>query len=476
MAEKNISDQQDTEKLYYKTTTMCPKCERLIPGEVQAQNGGIYITRTCPDHGFYKGLVCSDQDWYENLPRFDVKPIKPSYSRNPTVRGCPEDCGLCPAHRQIAGTAAIEISNKCNSACPVCLADNKGTFELSTGEVKSMVENLLRTQDNLDVITLSGGEPTIHPNIFEIISMLEQTDIGRIVVNTNGKRIAEDDQFLDQLSAHKRAYVCLHYDGTMASDIRGTDFSVQEKALERLCRRDINTVPLVLAVQDINDRELGDIAIGLLTRSKSVKTVILSLMAYTGRGGSMFPSDPGRRLTIPGALDCIEEGTGGRMKKQDFMPLPMPNPLCAAIGYFLVQQDQITPLIPIAGVEQVADFLSNAHFGEPDEAFETFFRDVVDNIYADPDKYENSSRALSVLKDLLSRMFPPGGGIDDDERRRIAEESIKSVYLMQFMDSWTFDSVRMSKCSCQHLLPDGLIIPSCGYYSYHRRFDKRFEV
>ena len=60
------------------------------------------------------------------------------------------------------------------------------------------------------------------------------------------------------------------------------------------------------------------------------------------------------------------------------------------------------------------------------------------------------------------------------ERAAIAEKSIKTVYLMQFMDSWTFDSVRLSKCSRQHLLPDGARIPSCGYYSYHRRFDPHF--
>jgi uncharacterized radical SAM superfamily Fe-S cluster-containing enzyme len=46
---------------------------------------------------------------------------------------------------------------------------------------------------------------------------------------------------------------------------------------------------------------------------------------------------------------------------------------------------------------------------------------------------------------------------------------------MQFMDSWTFDSVRLAKCSCQHLLPGGTRIPSCGYYSYHRRLDPRFS-
>jgi 7,8-dihydro-6-hydroxymethylpterin dimethyltransferase len=58
----------------------------------------------------------------------------------------------------------------------------------------------------------------------------------------------------------------------------------------------------------------------------------------------------------------------------------------------------------------------------------------------------------------------------------LAEKHIRTVYLMQFMDAWTFDAKRLSRCSCQHVLPGGKIVPSCGYYSYHRRFDPRFQA
>jgi uncharacterized radical SAM superfamily Fe-S cluster-containing enzyme len=55
------------------------------------------------------------------------------------------------------------------------------------------------------------------------------------------------------------------------------------------------------------------------------------------------------------------------------------------------------------------------------------------------------------------------------EKQALAEESIKTVFLMQFMDGWTFDTERLSKCSCQHLLPGHRRVPSCGYYAYHRQ-------
>jgi predicted amidohydrolase YtcJ len=88
---------------------------------------------------------------------------------------------------------------------------------------------------------------------------------------------------------------------------------------------------------------------------------------------------------------------------------------------------------------------------------------------------------LSVRVNLM----PSWHGFFDDEqetdldyraRSKLVEEHIKTVYLMQFMDPWSFDSERMSKCSCIHLMPDTTMVPSCGYYSHYRSRDPRFPI
>ena len=461
---------------YYETTTMCPHCGKLVPGEVYGRDGAVFLGRSCPEHGPVEALVCSDVGWFESLPRFDVTPVKPSWSQTETSKGCPDDCGLCPAHRQIAGTAAIEISNRCNSSCPVCLADNQGTFDLSVEEISRLVDDAVREQGTLGVLTLSGGEPTIHPRFFDILRALDRPEIGRINLNSNGRRIAEDDRFLDELARHPKVYVSLHFDGQNAMRIRGVDPELQERALERLCRWNIAAVPLVLAVRGQNEGELGTLVPALLQRSKGIKTLILSLMAYTGRGGGAFPADPLGRLTIPSALDCIERGSGGAIRKLDFIPVPMPNPICAAIGYFLVDEEGIAPLVQAAGVERTVACIQNEHFARPDEKFEALFREMIDNVYARSDQFPHAERMLQRFRAFLGRLFPDGRPIAEAQRKALAEESIKTVFVMQFMDSWTFDSVRLAKCSCQHLMPGDRRIPSCGYYAYHRRFDPRFPA
>jgi 7,8-dihydro-6-hydroxymethylpterin dimethyltransferase len=461
------------ERQYYATTTLCPFCSRLLPGAVLGRNGAVYLSRTCPEHGDVEALVCSDVKWFEGLQRFDVTPIKPQHPQQPTRQGCPLDCGLCSAHRQVAGTVAIEISNRCNANCPVCLGDNRVTFEMSLEEIRDLVEGAIRDQAQIGVLTLSGGEPTIHPQFFEILSMLDRPEIGRINLNSNGLRMAEEPEFVARLRQHPKVYVSLHFDGQAAEPIRGIKPELQQRALARLCEAGISVVPLILGVRDINDQELGALVPALLQKSKAIKTVIVSLMAYTGANGSRFKPNPLGRLTTPDAINSITAGSGMTIHREDFIPVPMPNPICAAIGYFFVDSEGIIPMIRAAGVDHTIACIQNQHFAQAGEKMEAFFREMINRVYANPEEFPDSSRTLRRLKAFVERLFP-AKGMPAAEQKALAEESIKTVFIMQFMDAWTFDTQRLSKCSCQHLLPGNRRFPSCGYYAFHRQRDPRF--
>lgn len=468
------SADDDTSGSYYSTRSLCPVCYELVPGRIFKRDGGVFVHRSCKEHGDFEALTCSDVAWYESLPRYMTEGVRPKAPQTEVALGCPDDCGLCGNHRQIAGTAAIEISNHCNASCPACLAQNEGSFELSVDDVEQAVEKVLQNQDALGVVTLSGGEPTIHPQIEEMLTRLDRPEIERIALNSNGLRIAEDDAFVARLAEQQKIYVCLHYDGDNAIGLRGIEHAVQKRALDRLRDAGVDVVPLVLAAQGVNDHTLGEVVLRLLTDYENVKSVHLSMMTYTGQGGAGFPGDPLTRLTIPGALDRLEESSGGALRKRDFMPLTMPNPMCAAIGYFLTMDGELTPLIPLADRDRVIEATKTGLFGTVNADFEALLRDTIDDIYANPERHPDAPKLLSKFKRLVEAVFPPGG-CDRATQLRAAERYIKSVYLFQFMDAWTFDTRRLSKCSCQHVMPDGKIISSCGYYTYHRRQDPRFS-
>jgi 7,8-dihydro-6-hydroxymethylpterin dimethyltransferase len=459
--------------LYYSTRTLCPVCNNLVAGKVVAKNNHVVIERECPAHGYCEGLICSDRAWYERLPQFYTEGARPSHPVNVISRGCPDDCGLCAAHSQIAGVLAIEVSNKCNSNCPCCITRNPDTFELTVRDVDNIVEAALKNQSSINTATLTGGEPTIHPHFFELLDALNRPDIDYVSVNTNGIRIANDEEFVKELATRKNVYVSLHYDGVHSKQLRGIDHSVQVRAANRLNEYGIEMVPVILVAKGYNDSELGSIIEHLFTNYPSVKSVNISLMAYTGENGSRFAFDPVNRLTIPEALESIEKSSHGQIRKADFIPIPMPNPLCTAIGYFLFMDNEFTSLFQFGELNQVIEYLKHGHFAKLTTEFSSFIRDTINDIYASPDKYPDSVRLLRKFKNLYQLLFPQEHNISDKERQHLAARYLRVIYLYQMMDSWTFDSKRLSRCSCQHGFPDGRIVPTCGYYCYHEPLDRR---
>jgi uncharacterized radical SAM superfamily Fe-S cluster-containing enzyme len=196
-------------------------------------------------------------------------------------------------------------------------------------------------------------------------------------------------------------------------------------------------------------------------------------MAYTGENGSRFAFNPATRLTIPEALESIEKSSHGQIRKTDFIPIPMPNPLCTAIGYFLFMDNEFTSLFQFGELDQIINYLKNGHFAKLTPEFSAYIRDTINKIYAFPERYADSEKLLKKIKNLYQTLFPQDQNISDKERQQRAAKYLRVIYLYQMMDSWSFDSKRLSRCSCQHGFPDGRILPTCGFYSYHHNVDKR---
>ncbi len=62
------------------------------------------------------------------------------------------------------------------------------------------------------MVQFSGGEPSIHPQIIEMMKAAKQHNIKYVMLNTNGKRIADDDRFLEQLN-EVRPSIYFQFDG-----------------------------------------------------------------------------------------------------------------------------------------------------------------------------------------------------------------------------------------------------------------------
>jgi len=86
---------------------------------------------------------------------------------------------------------AFNITRKCNKGCDYCYLSLTGE-ELSLERIKEIVESV-----NAETVTLTGGEPLIHPNIIELLSFLSQRG-NHIHLLSNG--ILLNDDYLPTIS------------------------------------------------------------------------------------------------------------------------------------------------------------------------------------------------------------------------------------------------------------------------------------
>jgi organic radical activating enzyme len=70
------------------------------------------------------------------------------------------------------------------------------------GEIEAMLDAVVRNEGEPDIVQVSGGEPTLHPQFFEILDAAKRRPIRHLMVNTNGLRLANDRDFAKRLAGY----------------------------------------------------------------------------------------------------------------------------------------------------------------------------------------------------------------------------------------------------------------------------------
>ena len=195
----------------------CPRCHaehsgalataRPLPGRLVADDH-VWLERDCPDHGRIVTLYDEEPAILRYLEQWTA-PTKPATPDDPTndeplPRGYRRGLGA----RQTQHTCVLlqDVTNACNLRCPTCFASSSPDHATpaSTDSILANVDRRLhREGGQLDVVMVSGGEPTVHPQLLEILDGLQDRNIARILLNTNGIRLSRDDDLLAYLTEHR---------------------------------------------------------------------------------------------------------------------------------------------------------------------------------------------------------------------------------------------------------------------------------
>jgi len=202
------------EKVLRETTSICPECMEPIKAEIyldetKGEKGWIMMRKNCQKHGEFFDKISIDPDlyiWKNGYPdQFDSWIDTRPQNRNAIKmkKGCPYDCGLCTEHESAANLMIIDITNRCNLNCPICFANanSKGQIvEYTYEEVVRIMEHFAGQKPYMPAIAqFSGGEPTLHPRILDILQAAKDLGFPHRMLNTNGIRMAKDVEFCRQI-------------------------------------------------------------------------------------------------------------------------------------------------------------------------------------------------------------------------------------------------------------------------------------
>ena len=473
-----------SDKLLKQTTSRCPVCHAPCPAEVWRTGGispKVFLKRTCPEHGEASVCIASDARFYwlakgksENAccsgpATLNSQPSTccPSAAgSNPGTLGRNADPGdaLGVMEKLATCLCLIEIVNSCNLSCPTCYADSPvGTGQkvdaVPLDDLKRRIQGVVDRKGGIEILQLSGGEPTLHPQFFELLRWLQDHPrIDYVLLNTNGVRVANDEAFARELGAAFRYgsfQLYLQFDGVQEPGqqlLRGADLrATRERCLER-CRELNIPVTLAMTVTPENLPSLWDaIDFGLKWpnvrgicfqpmfgsgripngRAGSPLHAALAGVADTGAHGVTRPTE--ERLNTADIILAAVRQSYGKLRFDDFTPLPCGDPNCAAIGYLLKIGGQIRSVSDFIDFKNVQGFLG--------------------------------TKVRYKLEDLMKcgcESEPLGELLKQFE---LDETHTFRLFIKPFMDAATWDEDRIDRC-CTHVIrPDGKLDSFCRYYS-----------
>ena len=444
-------------QFYELTNAICSVCYIKLEAKIIIESDKVFMTKNCPEHGFQKVLVSTDVSYFLKCRAVLKSGQTPFHFNTLTERGCPYDCGLCPDHEQHSCVGIIEITDKCNLECPVCYAESspKQTKSRTIEEVDFLLESLIRNEIEPDVVQISGGEPTIHPEFFDILRLAKSKPIKHLMVNTNGLTIARSPDFCKKLKEFCPGFeIYLQFDSLQDKpykELRGENLlSLKLKAIENLNKNNISTNLVVTVKKGTNDHEMGDL-IKFAMEQECVRGITFQPIQNAGRVKDYSPIED--RLTLSEIRQNI-------IKQQelfvadDILPVPC-HPDCIAMAYALKYQGKMVPLTRMIDMKTLIQATENNITMEKTQELRQYFFDLF-SASVPPMKM---TEKLFQLLCCIPKMQTP---------KNLAYDNLFRIIIMQFMDAETLD-MRSVKKTCVHIVHhDGRVIPFDTYNLLYR--------
>lgn len=431
-------------ELVRKTRSVCPICLRPIPAEKVRRDGAVYLEKECPEHGRFSAVVWRDQ---EDLAAWvgDVPELGPTENQN-----CPTGCGLCPDHKRATCCVLLEVTDRCNLNCRYCFAGNEQQKDPPLDYVKSCLRDLAVPGKTL--VQLSGGEPTVRDDLPEIVSYAKEVGCRYVQLNSNGLRLAEEEDYVRKLAEAGLSFVFLQFDGTgdrVWQKLRGRPLAeIKERAIANCGKYRLGVTLVPTLVPGVNIQEIGDILKFAVKHSPVVRGVHFQPVSFMGKI-PYLPEDQDR-FTLDQLLAEIGRQAGGLFSLESLAPSACDHPLCGFHGDFVVMPDRTLLPLTKRGAAQ-GECCCGVNLSDPAEKNREFVGRRWERRDEPGEEISESCCCCDTgslsMEGFLARVKSHGF----------------TVTAMAFQDAGNLDMERLRQCSL-HVYRDGKHIPFCAYY------------
>ncbi|UCH93098.1 MAG: radical SAM protein [Candidatus Aminicenantes bacterium] len=351
----------------------------------------------------------------------------------------------------------IYLTNQCDLNCSYCLIKKRKEtrYFLEIKEYQARIRKLLEKNNHIKSINMTGGEPTLHPELLKIVDITRKVGIDHIIINTNGIMLAKDRELLQAL--HDR-------DVTLALSINSIPFnSVQERLFEKL--NDLKMPVAIITIASHQGEENLKKIYDYFIKSNIVVSLEIQPMVFTGENvpaKNDYEKIKKEKITLDMIKEKIELISNGKISTGSYFSPGNSHESCYQSNYLLkINESTFVPFMDFVDRKKFENLFKDNLFVITLDKAEQLFKDTLYELWSKEDS-KPKENILEIFKKLLEELFPREK-IPGREQIKKLPEYVKSIGIHSYMDCFTFSEERLRTCGRHILLHQGKKVPVCYF-------------
>ena len=463
------------------TFSICPACNKegkikRIPAEIIEEDNKVYIKKTCKKHGTFKEIYFSDATLYKKWMKYKVTGID-SPDVQTSILGYP---ALYDIHKSQSVLTNLLVTNRCNLRCSYCFMNAGASGQVYEPSLEEIRDLLIQARAERPLgskaLQITGGEPTIREDLFEIIDMGKELGFTHMQLNTNALKLADSADYCMKIKEHGVNTIYMSFDGVTKKTNPWIDMN--KKAIENMRKVDLKCVLVPVLINGKNLHETGKIVKFALDNMDIIRGVNFQPISFCGRVTKVKDEKrDSQRVDYVTMIESIEKEFDNKISRDDFYPVPFVFPVskliellkdqsqveftahpgCGGATYvFVDDRGEPIPVTRFIDVEGLLDFIDKeSKIKGPLKKIRVasaFLKHIDD--FVDYEKAPHGFNLKKLLKDAAI-----GGSYDS-----LRGFHYKSLFIgsMWFQDSFNLNIDRLKRCVIHYTTFEG-IVPFCTY-------------